>query len=75
MAFKERPNTRSFGELSCGLSTANAGFNLGDNYTLFLTVSTFADRAENLYGGRIAPDESIQDSGMLWARVEEWFNE
>lgn len=75
VAFKERPNTRSFGERSCGVSTANTNFDLGDDYTLWLTVSTFADRAETLYGGRISPDETINDSEALWTSVEEWLSE
>ena len=72
VAFKERPNTRSFGEPSCGVSTANLSFDLGDGYTLFLTVSTFADKYQNRYGDRIPPDETILDQEALWVRVEEW---
>ncbi|MEM8764220.1 MAG: S41 family peptidase [Bacteroidota bacterium] len=75
VAFEGRPNTRSFGEPSCGISTANVGFDLGDDYALFLTVSTFADREENLYGEGIEPDEAIQDPEALWASVADWFAE
>ncbi len=75
VAFRARANTRSFGESSCGVSTSNQGFDLGDDYTLLLTTAAFADRAETLYGGRIAPDEAIADSEVLWARVEEWLGE
>ncbi len=75
VAFEERPNTRSFGEPSCGVSTANSNFDLGDDYTLWLTVSTFADRAENSYGGRIPPDVAVTNPDLIWDGVAEWFAE
>lgn len=46
IAFKTRANTKSFGNATCGLSTANQGFNLSDGATLILTVSTMADRTK-----------------------------
>jgi carboxyl-terminal processing protease len=58
ISFIGRPNTRLFGTPSCGLSTANGTFPLSDGSTLFLTVSTMADRNKNLFGGRINPDET-----------------
>lgn len=57
IAFRERPKTRSFGEPTLGLSTANQGFNLRDGARLFLTTSTMADRTETLYGGPVDPDQ------------------
>jgi hypothetical protein len=41
------------------LSTANQGFLLSDGATLNLTVSTFADRSGEVYGGAIIPDEVV----------------
>ena len=58
-AFRGRPDTRSFGLGTRGLSTANRGFPLSDGAWLILTVATFADRTGQLYGGVIAPDEPV----------------
>ena len=56
IAFRARPDTRSFGEPTVGVSTANSGFELSDGAFLFLTVATMADRTETLYGSRVDPD-------------------
>lgn len=57
VAFRHRPNTRSFGQATMGLSTANGGFPLADGAMIFLTVATFVDREEEIYGMAISPDE------------------
>ncbi|MCB0851627.1 MAG: peptidase S41 [Bacteroidetes bacterium] len=62
VAFRERPNTRSFGQPTQGLSTGNRQFRLSDGSSLFLTSSVYADRTEHLYGHKIAPDEIIDFS-------------
>jgi hypothetical protein len=59
IAFRQRPDTRSFGEPTSGLSTGNLGFPLSDGATLYLTVSTFADRSGEVYGGPVIPDEIV----------------
>ena len=56
IAFRGRPDARSFGQPTRGLSTANASFQLSDGALLILTVSTMADRTGLLYGTRVAPD-------------------
>ena len=58
-AFRGRPDTRSFGVGTRGLSTANGSFPLSDGARLILTVATFADRTGQLYGGVIEPDEFV----------------
>jgi len=65
VAFRGRPNTRSFGNGTAGLSTANHGYELSDGAMILLTVSTFADRTGQTYGGVITPDEIVghPDSG------------
>lgn len=68
-------NTRTFGEPTCGLSTANQGFNLLDGGTLFLTVATMADRNQNLFGGRITPDVEISDNTALNQAIIDWIME
>jgi hypothetical protein len=58
-AFRARPNTRSFGLSTHGLSTANRDFRLIDGALLILTVSAFADRARQVYGGVMEPDSVV----------------
>ena len=62
-AFRGRPDTRSFGQPTSGLSTANRRFGLSDGAVILLTVSTFADRLGRLYGARIFPDEAVYGRG------------
>jgi len=59
LAFVNRPNTRSFGTSTCGLSTPNLGYTMSDGALLNLAVSTMADRTKTKYGGQIDPDESV----------------
>jgi carboxyl-terminal processing protease len=56
VAFRGRPNTRSFGEATAGLSTGNRPFYLGDGAILVLSVVRFADRMGTVYRGAIYPD-------------------
>jgi carboxyl-terminal processing protease len=60
LAFRGRPNTRSFGKATSGLSTANAQHALKDGTLLVLTGSVFLDRAGNGDGSPIQPDEAIR---------------
>ena len=62
VAFRGRSATRSFGEATWGVSTANAAFPLGDGAVIFLTVATMADRDGTLYGEALAPDEVVAGS-------------
>lgn len=63
VAFRERPNTRSFGSGTAGVSTANQGYELSDGAMILLTGSVFADRTGRTYGGIITPDEPVGRSG------------
>jgi C-terminal processing protease CtpA/Prc len=65
VAFRGRPNTRSFGRVTMGLSTSNESFALSDGAWIFLTVSEFADRTGERYGGVITPDQ------VVWAEEAE----
>lgn len=60
IAFRGRPDTRSFGRPTWGISTANRGFSLSDGAMIFLTVSTMADRTGQLYGEEVIPDQLVQ---------------
>jgi carboxyl-terminal processing protease len=72
VAFRGRPNTRSFGTGTCGLPTANENFTLSDGAILFLTVAVDADRTMTTYSTSIAPDEQIEDAGSLVQRAIAW---
>jgi hypothetical protein len=72
VAFRARPNTRSFGSATCGLSTANQRFNLSDGATLFLTVAVLADRTLTPYGGALVPDESVPGDVEAVQRASAW---
>lgn len=59
VAFRGRPNTRSFGQATAGLSTGNTGFSLPDGSEIFLTTSVDVDRTGQAYGGRLQPDQPV----------------
>ena len=60
IAFRGREKTKSFGENTYGVSTANRSFVLSDGALLVLTVSTMADREGNLYGYKVEPDVQVK---------------
>jgi carboxyl-terminal processing protease len=59
IAFRGRPRTRSFGQPTAGLSTANGTFPLPDGAMILLTRAVDADRAGRRYGDKIDPDERV----------------
>ena len=71
VAFRLRPDTRSFGASTCGLSTANSSFQLIDDSVLYLTVSWMADRGHNRYGVPVVPDELV-DADQVVERAVDW---
>lgn len=67
IAFRGRPNCRSFGEPTYGVSTGNANYALRDGAQIFLTSSVYADRNLNRYGQKVAPDEATPVDRALQA--------
>jgi carboxyl-terminal processing protease len=59
VAFRGRPQTRSFGEPTAGVPTANNEFPLRDGALLVLTVAVDADRTGQTYDTAISPDQPI----------------
>ena len=59
VAFRGRPSTRSFGEPTAGVPTANQGFRLSDGALLVLTVAVDADRTGRTYDSTIPPDQLV----------------
>lgn len=72
IAFIKRPNTRSFGVATCGLSTANRGITLSDGAILNLTGAVMADRTKAKYGDRVQPDEIVQGQAAVVDRAIAW---
>lgn len=72
IAFRGRPNTRSFGQPTCGLSTANSTFTLSDGGMFTITTSVMADRFKNRFGDSIPPDEVITDPAQAIQRALEY---
>src|SRR5437762_3578746 len=72
VSFRGRPNTRSFGTATCGLSTVNTGYRLSDGATLQLTTGTQADRNRTAYGSSIVPDETVAGDAEVVQRAIDW---
>jgi len=78
VAFLGRPNVRTFGEPTTGLSTGNSSIPLADGAILLLTTSVYADRTGKQYGNRIQPDVLVEPSAKqdtpdaALARALEW---
>lgn len=60
VSFRGRPEARSFGRATRGLSTSNATIPLSDGATLMLTTATFADRTGMTYGEALEPDMTVK---------------
>jgi carboxyl-terminal processing protease len=72
IAFRGRPDTRSFGDATCGLSTSNSSFTLSDGALLNLTTMVMADRTRTKYGDSIPPDEIVRDPDQAVQRALAW---
>jgi C-terminal processing protease CtpA/Prc len=71
ISFKGRPDARSFGDRTCGLSTANALYPLSDGATLNITEATMADRTRTRFGYSVHPDEPVP-ANQLVERAVAW---
>ena len=72
IAFRQRPDTRSFGLPTCGLSTANSpvhALGWGDAQS---HDAVMADRTQARYGDQVQPDEVITDRTELVTRAVAW---
>lgn len=71
IAFQGRPNTRSFGNATCGLSTANVTNKLSDGALLNLAQLTMANRLKQVYGSSIPVDEVVAAERVV-AQATSW---
>ncbi|MFI8166039.1 hypothetical protein ACIGAN_06725 [Streptomyces sp. NPDC085931] len=62
VAFRGRPDTRSFGEATTGLPTGNVRHRLSDGAILNLTEVKDADRTGRTYDSPIPPDQPVVDN-------------
>jgi hypothetical protein len=72
LSFHGRANTRSFGEPSWGLSTANQAFPLADGAAIALTTALMADRDGKPHGGKIQPDEVVSGDQAAETAARRW---
>ena len=66
IAFRGRPNTRSFGAPSAGYTSSNRGSRLPDGANMVVTTGYDADRLGHSYGERLEPDVTILGSAPEW---------
>lgn len=66
IAFTGRPNTRSFGRPTMGLTTFTVMRAMPDNALISVTNAVDIDRAGNGYDGPVRPDEAVE---WDWATV------
>lgn len=61
IAFRGQPRTRSFGQPTRGVPTANDSHRLADGAMIILTQAREADRTGRIYDGPIPPDEELPE--------------
>jgi C-terminal processing protease CtpA/Prc len=66
LAFRGRPNSRSFGEPTAGFATANRGARLPDGANMVVTTGYQVDRRGVAAGERIRPDEVVAGPPPGW---------
>jgi len=69
LAFRVRPNTRSFGAETVGLSGGNGVFKMADGAQIVLTTTLAEDLRGRRYDGPIAPDEPVDPKQAEGAAV------
>jgi carboxyl-terminal processing protease len=72
IAFRERPNTRSFGRSTCGLSTAVGQFTLNAGGIIGIVTARMADRTKRQFGEAVHPDEYIENDEAMVLRAVAW---
>ncbi|HHA2915710.1 S41 family peptidase [Stenotrophomonas maltophilia] len=72
LSFRGRPQTRSFGQPTSGLSTANVMRPLADGSALLLTTSVMRDRTGRGDGLKISPDQRTDGDAATLAAAQAW---
>lgn len=77
ICFVGKPNTRSFGNITAGLTTGNRVFSLSADNLLVLSSSYTMDRNKKMYTGSITPDVLIEkaDNDNVLEQAINWLKE
>lgn len=71
VAFRGRPSTRSFGQPTAGVPTANRAYTLSDGAIMQITVALDADRTGQTYDSSISPDQAVSSLPRLQPRADD----
>lgn len=66
VAFRGRPNTRSFGSPTAGFATVNRGSRLADGANMVVTTGYYTDRRGFQYPDRLQPDSLVTGTYTGW---------
>ncbi len=66
VAFRGRPNTRSFGSPTAGFATVNRGSRLPDGGNMVVTTGYYGDRLRTPVDERLEPDEVVSAGVHGW---------
>lgn len=72
LAFRGRPDTRSFGAPTAGFATSNSSIRLPDGSLFLLTDTLMADRNGVGDGGPIVPDQVTDGEAATLAAAHRW---
>lgn len=72
LAFRGRPDTRSFGAPTAGFATSNSSIRLPDGTLFLLTDTLMADRNGVGDGGPIVPDQVTEGEAATLAAAHRW---
>ena len=72
LAWRGRPQTRSFGQPTAGVSTGNVVHTLADGSRLLLTTSVMRDRNDRGDGLKIEPDQRVDGDAATVAAAQAW---
>ncbi|MFF7359367.1 S41 family peptidase [Streptomyces sp. NPDC008125] len=62
ISFLGRPGTRTFGEATTGVPTANSAYRLSDGAMVVVTVAREADRTGRVHDGPLTPDVEVPET-------------
>jgi len=72
LAWRGRPQTRSFGQPTAGVSTGNVVQTLADGSRLLLTTTVMRDRNDRGDGLKIEPDQLTEGDAATVAAAQAW---
>ena len=67
VAFRGRPDVRTFGAATAGMTSANETHRMRDGAVIVVTVADFADHRRTVYRGPLPPDDPGGDDPLAAA--------